>query len=188
MPLARWKKISEETLNSNPWTDFRHDRFEIEGGRQGDYYYVAADDCSMVVPVTAEGKIILVNQYRYLWDRESLEFPCGSSRHHADPSGAGDADPEIAARRELSEEAGLTGVFRKVGEMDPCNGYSNERCHVFVARDLRPEKGEADWNEEFEVVTLSPGEFEAKVEAGEVWDGMTLAAWTLARKHLTPEI
>lgn len=184
MSLARWKKVSEETLNANPWTSFKHDRYEVPGGKVGDYYYVDASDCAMVVPVMDDGKVVLVNQYRYLWDRESLEFPCGSSRHHHDPAGSRDSDPKLTAERELAEETGLGGELLKVGEMDPCNGYSNERCHVFLARGLAPAEAEKDWNEEFEVSKLTPDELESKIAAGEIWDGMTLAAWTLARARI----
>ena len=76
--LKRWKRINTKTRHENPWWTYKVDEFEIPGKVKGQYYYVHTDGASMVIPLTAEGEILLVNQYRYLADRESIEFPCGS--------------------------------------------------------------------------------------------------------------
>jgi ADP-ribose pyrophosphatase len=134
----------------------------------------------MVVPVEDDGSLLLVNQYRYLVERESLEFPCGGVKPGA--------THEQTAREELAEETGrAAATLTLVGRFVPMNGVSDELCHVYVARGLTPEaEAEPDDTEEFELVRLRPDEVEARMNRGEIWDGMTLAAWCLARGRLDP--
>lgn len=185
MPLKHWKKVSEETLHANPWIDYKHDRLEMGDGRMGDYYYFDSPGSSMVVPVTADGKLLLVNQYRYLGDKESVEFPCGNVRHKAADGSVVIDDPLTAAVRELAEECGMTGELTHVGRYNPCNGFLEEVSDVFVGRNLKDTSATPEETEEFEIVRLTPAVLEEKIASGEIWDGMTIVAWALAKPHLT---
>jgi len=50
--MKKWKTVSSEVLNKNPWTEFRHDRFEMPNGYQGDYFYLQTPGGSVtIVPV-----------------------------------------------------------------------------------------------------------------------------------------
>jgi ADP-ribose pyrophosphatase len=132
---------------------------------------------SLVIPVFPDGRLLLVRQYRYLSDRESLEFPCGGVKE-----GSGYLQ---TARAELAEEAALEALdLDQVGEFNPYNGVTNEMCRVFIARNLRPVESVPDATEEFERILMTPVEIEQRIDSGEIWDGMTLAAWTLVRKKL----
>jgi len=62
----------------NPYWTYKRDTFELPSGRPGEYHYVHTNGSSMVVPIVGDGSMLLVNQYRYLVGRESMEFPCGS--------------------------------------------------------------------------------------------------------------
>ena len=75
--LSRWKKLTSKIIYTNPWWTYTLDSFQIPDGVKGEYHYVHSEGSSMIVPVMEDGKIILVNQYRYLGERESIEFPCG---------------------------------------------------------------------------------------------------------------
>ncbi len=185
MALKHWKKISEETLHESPWIEYKHDRFDFGDGRQGNYYYLDSPGSSMIVPVTDDGKLLLVNQYRYLGNRESLEFPCGNVRHRHPDGRVTIDDPVVAARRELAEECGVTGELTHIGVYHPCNGFLNENAHVFLARRPTQESATPDPEEEFEIIALTPAALEEKIASGEIWDGMTIVAWTLAKPHLT---
>jgi ADP-ribose pyrophosphatase len=77
MPLKTWKKISEAVLFKNSWWTYKKDEIELPSRKRGEYHYVHTNGASMVVPVLSDGRIVFVNQYRYLNDRESLELPCG---------------------------------------------------------------------------------------------------------------
>jgi ADP-ribose pyrophosphatase len=177
MPLKRWTTTVRTVLFTNPWWVYHRNEFQLPSGKPGEYHFVHTNGSSMVIPLEGDGRIILVNQYRYLMDRESVEFPCGSVKDGS--------THEETAWNELAEETGhsATGLFQ-VGEFNPYNGVTDEMCRVYLARDLRYVGGNPDETEEFEIVRLAPDEIDRKIRSGEIWDGMTIAAWAIARHHV----
>jgi len=178
MPLPRWKRLSSEVRFQNAWWTYRLDRFVLPTGTEGEYHHVHTEGSAMVVPVADDGRLLLVNQYRFLLDRESLEFPGGGVKPGQ--------RPEDAARAELSEEAGVAArELVHVGRFNPYNGVTDEMCDLYVARGLVPDPhARPEETETLEVEPLEVADFEARLAAGEIWDGMTLAAWCLARRHV----
>lgn len=178
MPLKRWKKLSQKTLFNNKYWSYLLDEFEIEDKGKGEYHYVHLLGSTMIIPVTNNNKIILVNQYRYLNQKESIEFPCGSVEE-------GHSFEENALK-ELREETGYSGSdLKKVGEFSPYNGVSDEMCHVFIAKNLFKDALQSDFTEDLENIEASPDEIDKMIEQNIIWDGMTISAWTLARKHFS---
>ncbi len=176
MALGRWKKVRQEFEVKNPWWIYRKDSVLLPSGKAGEYHFVHTNGASMVIPVLNDGMIIMVNQYRYLLDKESLEFPCGGIKD-------GSTYEETAAH-ELSEETGFSSSnIRCATEFNPFNGVTDEICKVFIARNLQPVESHHDETEEFEQFRFSAHELDAKISSGAVWDGMTLAAWALVRHH-----
>lgn len=174
MALAKWKKLSQKELYKNPWWIYRQDTFQLPNGEVGDYFYVHTNGSSLIIPIRDDGKIVMVTQYRYLCDEESLEFPCGGVK-------AG-GDYLSTALRELAEEAGFDSAdLKQVGTFNPYNGITNEMCRVYVARKLHNVPPQPDSTEEFEHVYLSPSQIDERIRSGEIWDGMTIAAWAIAR-------
>ncbi|MBI2430146.1 MAG: NUDIX hydrolase [Ignavibacteriales bacterium] len=175
--LKRWKTLSSKILFKNPWWTYKLDEFEIPDGIKGEYNYVFTRGSSLVVPVTNDGKIILVNQYRYLCDRESIEFPCGGVKE-------GKSYEEMA-NIELEEETGYRASDLKfAGEFNPFNGVTSEICHVYIARNLVRSQQKPDATEEFEIHYKSPDEIESLIVSNQIWDGMTMAAWGLVKHKL----
>jgi ADP-ribose pyrophosphatase len=180
MALARWKKISEEVVHANKHFSLHHDTFSLPNEtRVRDYFYIRASDTVIVVPRTADGKIVFVNQYRYLYDRDCLELPMGGCESN-------DVSLEQAALRELEEETGYTGTLTSVGSYKPLNATMQAAHHVFVANQLQVQNRlSKDETEEFEVVVLKPSEVDEKIVSGVIWDGPTITAWALARYYFT---
>ena len=175
--LKRWEKLSSKLVHENPWWTYMLDRFHIPDGIDGEYHYVHTPGSSMVIPVTDDGKIILVNQFRFLCDKESIEFPCGGVRK-------GESHASMAAI-ELEEETGYRAEeIRKCGEFNPFNGVTDEMCHVFIARSLIKTQSRPDVTEEFELLYCSPDEIDSMIASNRIWDGMTLAAWSLGKNKL----
>lgn len=174
--LKRWRQISSKIVLQNPWWTYKQDLFQIPDGAQGEYHFVHTLGASMIVPLTSEGKIILVNQYRYLCDRESIELPCGGVKE-------GKTYEEMA-HIELEEETGY-GAKKIVyaAHYNPYNGVTNEICKVFIASDLYKTKSLPDATEEFEILYKTPQEVDELIRTNAIWDGMTIAAWGLT-KHL----
>jgi ADP-ribose pyrophosphatase len=177
MTLRPWKKLSESILFRNPWWTCKRDTFELPSGKPGEYHYVHTNGSSMVIPVLGDGTLVLVNQYRYLMGKESMEFPCGSVKERS--------NHDETARHELVEETGYSAKgLSKVGKFNPYNGVTDEMCHVYIARDLEFVGGTPDETEEFEIVLMAPSEIDERIRTGVIWDGMTIAAWAIAKRKM----
>jgi ADP-ribose pyrophosphatase len=175
MRMQRWTKISSQVVAENPWWRYRKDEFEVEPGRSGEYHYASTWGSAMVIPITAQGELVVVEQYRYLLDKISFEFPGG---------GVSEGElPLVAAQRELAEEARCEAELVPLGSFNPWNGVTDEICHVYLANPVRPDTSGArpDATEAFVIHRLTHADFEAHIASGRIWDGMTLAAYTLYR-------
>jgi ADP-ribose pyrophosphatase len=177
MPLSKWRTLTQKELFKNPWWVYRHDTFSFSNGEVGDYFYVHTNGSSIVIPVLDDGRLVMVKQYRYLRDEESLEFPCGGVKTGSDYL--------TSAAQELEEEAGYAATeMIQAGEFNPCNGLTNEMCHVYVARGLTHVGTKPDPTEEFEHLELTPAEVDQRILSGEIWDGMSIAAWFIGRPKI----
>jgi ADP-ribose pyrophosphatase len=175
--MKPYRPISKTVVFRNRWWKYCLDQVELPSGKPGEYHYVLTNGSSMVVPVANDGKILLVRQYRYTGNRESIEFPCGGLKDGA--------TYEEAAKDELVEETGfLPGEIVPVGSFNPCNGLLDEICRVYIARNLSYVGARPDETESFELLRLAMDEVDAWVRDGTIWDGMTLAAWALAKPKL----
>jgi ADP-ribose pyrophosphatase len=177
MPLKPWKRLSHSVLFTNPWWVYKRDEYLLPNGNRREYHYVHTNGSSMVVPVRDDGRILMVNQYRYLVERESLEFPCGGVK-------AGSTHDQTA-RHEFAEETGFAArQLFQVGEFNPYNGITDEMCRVYVARELHHVGSNPDETEEFELLAFTAEDIDRKIASGEMWDGMSIAAWAIARPRL----
>ena len=161
--LQRWKKISETLISKNPYWRYQKDEYELPSGNRGEYFYVRSNGSSMIIPIRDDGKIILVKQYRYLNNRDSIEFVCG---------GVKDGHTyEETARSELAEEAGFKAAeWKYLGEFNPFNGASDEMCRVYLAKNLVSIDSKPDLTEEFEYLFLTIDEVDKLIESGEICD------------------
>jgi len=175
--LNPWRKIKSQTKFKNPWWEYRLDNCLLPSGEKGEYHYVHTHGSAMIIPFFNNGEILMLNQFRYLHNKESLEFPCGSIK---------DGETiEETARKELIEETGYDGKLEKIGQFIPYNGISDDITYVFIARELKlSNSATKDDSEEFELLKLKEAEIDQKIQTGKIDDGMTLAAWTIFQKQL----
>lgn len=179
MPLKRWKKISSEMVLNNGFWKYNKDKFELPDGTDGEYHYMHSPGSTMIIPVSAANKLVMVKQYRYLYDTIGWEFPCGSVEEGY--------SFEQNALKELREESGYTAAeLTQVAKFTPYTGASDEICYVFIARDLTPSPLPPDETEEFEVAEFTIPEIEEMVKKNIIQDGQSLAAFVLTR-HLLQE-
>ncbi len=164
------------TVFSTPW-------FEIKstGGKGDDAYYTfRSPDSVMVLPITQDGRVLVVRQWRLARNRVTTELPAGGM----------DADerPEQAARRELLEETGYGGgTFTPLG----LGGFALQRdesnLHLFLAEGVEPlSKPEAG----IEVVALTWAEFRESALANGYEDlvGVSAVLFAVWRGLLPPQI
>lgn len=177
MPLTPWKQLSSEVVQKNSWWEYRFDRCVMPNGKEGEYHYAQTGNSVAVVAVTDEGKILMCRQYRYLFERESLEVPTGGVKP--------EQTPLEAASAELQEEGQVRARFiEQVGVFEPCNGFVKELCYAFVATDLESVDVAPDETEEFEICFFTPEEVDEGIHSGKLTDGIMIAAWYLAKPHV----
>lgn len=175
--MKKWKTLSTEIIKKNPWWEYRLDRFRMPNGYEGEYHYVHPQGEVLVIPVTAEGQILLHRQYRYLFDRMSLEFPAG---HVEDGQ-----TYEEAVRMELAQECGMAaGTLTFVGKLAPSVGEYDAYVHVYVASDLESTPATPDPTEDFELMTMSPAQVDEAILSGEMWDGYCVGPWMISKPHV----
>lgn len=143
------------------------DRIEMDGGVVATREVLKHPGAVALVPVTAEGDILLVTQYRHAAGRRLLELPAGTLE-------AGE-DPATAAIRELQEEVGRApGTLEPLGGFYVAPGYTSEYIHLFVATDLRDSRLAGDEDEDIEVEVRSASEALAAIDSGEICDAKSV--------------
>jgi ADP-ribose pyrophosphatase len=150
----------------------REDEILRQDGSQGIYGVVEKTDFVAIVAVEANGDLHLVEQYRYPVGGRFWELPQGSWES------APEADPVSVARGELREECGLeAGEMIHAGHLFECYGYSNQGCHIFLARQLTAVPRRLDHEEQGLITRRFPAaEVIAMIESGAIRDATTVAA------------
>jgi 8-oxo-dGTP pyrophosphatase MutT (NUDIX family) len=173
------RTVRSREVYRNPWMTVREDDIRRPDGSPGLYGVVDKPDYALVIPLH-EGRLHLVEQYRYPVRGRYWEFPQGSwpEGHHGEA-------PLDLARAELREETGLRADrMTYLGRLHVAYGYASQGCHVFLAEELtqgEPEREatEADMRQRW----ADAGEWRALVRAGRVTDAATLAAYALLGLH-----
>jgi ADP-ribose pyrophosphatase len=130
-----------------------------------------------IVPLDAEGNVVLVRQYRHAAGRAMLEIPAGTLKPGE--------DPQLCAVRELQEETGFQpGHIEKIGGIFVAPGYTTEYIHLYYATDLSQARLAMDDDEFIEVVHIPLRQAVAMVERGEIFDGKSVSALLLISRRL----
>jgi ADP-ribose pyrophosphatase len=123
----------------------------------------------VVLPVLADGSMVLIRNYRFAVEETLWELPAGA----IDPG----ESPADAARRELLEETGYrAGTLTKLGQFFTGPGSCNEQMHAFLAGDLTAGAQALEPYEQIQVQVLGEVGVRAMVEDGRIHDGKTIAA------------
>ncbi len=168
-------KLHEETLTQNTVfsgriINVRQDQVLLENGKQALRDVVEHPGGVCVLPLTAEGEVILVKQFRYPYQEVLLEIPAGKLDK-------GGEDPLACGKRELEEEAGMIAdTYISLGKMYPSPGYCAEIIHMYLAKDLRPSRQNLDEDEFLEVYRYPFEEVYQMVVEGKITDAKTQIA------------
>lgn len=160
-------KILDSRALREVWPPITEDEVELPNGVRKNWVRFHFGESAAVLPLTADGKVVLTREYRHGLGRIAVALPGGSAE-----DGEG---PEACARRELLEETGLEpGKLMHLYSGNSLTGYLAGTLHLFFAKDCRATGRKPDPEEVDSLLVLSPtqaldrarrGEFESTVLA-----------------------
>ena len=150
--------------------DVYRDYMQFSNGNTEGWDYIHHRGAAAVVPVTDDGRIIMVRQYRNALERFTLEIPAGALD---DPE-----EPGInCSARELEEETGYRSEnLEWLITLRTTVAFCNERIEVYVAKNLVPSKQHLDPNEFVNVELHTVEELKQMIFDGEIEDSKTVAS------------
>ncbi|HWQ98117.1 MAG TPA: NUDIX hydrolase [Clostridia bacterium] len=172
--------ISSEEIYSGKIVHLYRDTVRLPNGRQAIREVMRHAGAAAVVPLTDDGNVILVRQYRYPFAQVMLEIPAGKLD-------AGE-DPLECARRELMEETGLDArEFVSLGVYYPSVAVMDEVIHLYLARNFIKGETNLDADEFLHVEQRPLKDVVEQVMRGEIPDGKTqtaiLKVWNLLKSE-----
>ena len=165
-----WKTISSKTMIENEYVAVKSDCVELEDGlRIDDFYTVRISDAASICALTEDKNILLKKEYRYACNEEMIELPAGQFEKGEEPL-------EVA-KRELLEETGyVANSTTYLGCIYPTCGYSNEKIHIYLAKDLIKKERHLDDDEVIDLYFFSLDEIKKMILKGEIKDAKTICA------------
>jgi ADP-ribose pyrophosphatase len=178
IPLG-WQRLATEYPFTYHMFRVRQDQVRWPDGHVGPYAYIEAGGAVWVVPVTAEGQVVLIRQFRYTVDEWCWEVPAGGFHDF-------DGGPIDLGKRELAEEVGgHSDDWVHVGQYRPGVSVIDKICHIVLARNVRldggphPEPGEI-----IEVHIVPPQRALEMARNGEMVDGHSALAILRCERYL----
>ena len=124
--------LARRELSRNRFLSYVEEDLTDRHGQPYTYYQVESRwDAVVVVPLLADGRLVLERIYRHPYRRYLLEFPAGG----IEPG----EEPLAAAARELGEETGYrAGKLTVLGTMEAMPGLLRMRLTYVLAEELTP--------------------------------------------------
>lgn len=167
--MGEFKRLKRELAYQGTIMKIYKDYVEVNG-HQAVWDFFHHNGGAAVVPITKDGKILMVKQYRNAIDRFTLEIPAG----------AFDTENESGVecvKRELEEETGYRAeTVEKLITTRSMVAFCNERVEIYVATGLVPSKQKLDEEESIELEEYTIEELKQMIFEGKIEDSKTVAA------------
>ena len=156
------------------------DAVRLPNGNTCELEIIRHPGASAVVPVEADGSVILVRQYRYAGDGWLLEVPAGKLD--------GGEEPAACAVREVEEETGYrAGKLTPLGWIWTTPGFTDERIWLYLATELEPTRASPQPDEVLAVERRPLAEAVELALSGEIRDAKSVCALLRAARCVARE-
>ncbi len=173
MKAGKWDILKNDRLVTTPIFDLsrRRSRHPSRGTR--DFYVLDAPAWVNIIPLTTDGRIVFIRQWRHGISELTLEIPGGM----VDPG----ETPKAAARREMREECGYDSKrIVSLGRVHPNPAIQPNWCYTFLAPDARPSGDlEPEPDEETEVVMVAEKQVGGLIASGKITHALVIAGFAL---------
>jgi ADP-ribose diphosphatase len=171
----RWETLNTERVYTTPIFDLHRRKSSHPHRGERDFYVLSAPAWVNIIPLTPQGEVVMVRQYRHGISDFTLEIPGGM----IDPE---DPDPAQAARREMREECGYdSNIIIPLGQVHPNPAIQPHFCYSFYARDVL-KVGEPDPNpggsEETEVELVPLTDIKRMIATGKITHALVITAFS----------
>lgn len=166
---TKWKTLGSRIAYENPWYRIREDKVIRPDGTEGVYGVLERGAAVLMIPWKDTGEIYFLKEYRYPIQQYSYHLPAGTA-----DSGE---KPEIAARRELKEETGITGrVWTPLGRFYIAPGYSSQIGYVYLVENLVVGTSHPEGGEDIQVELFTLPEIRRMIQEEIILDQLTITA------------
>ena len=163
------RRVNRTLIHKGAIIEYYVDTMEFQGGSQAKWDFIKHNGAAAAVPVTEDGKILMVRQYRNALERYTLEIPAGG----LNPG----ENTDVAAARELEEETGYASDdLELLISLRTTVAFCNEKIDIYVAKNLVKTHQHLDEDEFLNVEAYSLKELEDKIFRQEIEDSKTIAA------------
>lgn len=175
--MDRVKRIGRKLMYRGSVIDVYQDDILTPAGKVAHWDFIGHKGAAAVVAVKADGKLVMVRQYRNALDRETIELPAGARDYIGEPT-------IDCARRELREETGYkAGSLEYLMTLRTTIAYCDELIDVYLATELEKTEQELDEDEVIDVVEYDIEELCDMIYNGTLQDAKTVAG-IMAYKNL----
>lgn len=162
---TKWEKIKEERYKAGHRKMVKR-TYKLPTGKIASYDIVESGPAVCVLPITTEGKVLMIKVFRPGPDKILIELPGGFNDEGL--------TPEEAIKKELLEETGYTGNFKLMGQSYEDAYWTMQRCHFVATNCKKIQDPEQEFDEKgMEIVLLSIDEFKKHLRSGELTDPET---------------
>lgn len=172
------KRLSSEEIFDGVAIHLFRDEILLPNGNKGVREVVRHPGAVCVLPLTEDGEVIFVNQFRYALNKVTLEVPAGKLEKGEDPT--------EAALRELSEETGIEAKkIVPMGALYTTPALMDEIIYMYIATDLSQGEQHLDEDEFVNAIKIPLDKAVEMVMNGEIRDAKTQTMILKAHKYFS---